>query len=582
MLTSKERIHLQVRKYLPKGFKVTSWEKLESILKELAHRRISNVRELERWILDRSEVDAAVTEHFGWKYINFTKDTKDTNAADAYKYYITEIAPNVSIYEHQLNMKLISSSSLPNLYDQRYSIYVRNICSKVKLYDDKNTELEPKINLGIKAYKNIFAKFTVKIEGQEYTLKQANKELESNDRTHREQVYRKMHETIEQDRADLDDIFDDMVKCRHQMALHAGLNDYRTFRFKELQRFDYSIDDCLDFHESIRIEILPIVSQMYERRKNILGVEHLRPWDLNVDILGEPPLQPFRDTDDLIDKSIETLSKLKGFFGDCLRMMRQKGHLDLEIRAGKHGGAYQMPLMETKIPYIFRNVTQSISDVRGVLHESGHAIHSFLMKDYKLVSSKLVPAETAELAAMTMELLAMEHWGAFFNNSNELCRAKIWLLENILKLLPWIAIIDKFQHWIYTHPEHTQEERYETWLNINKAFTPSVVDYQGVENELKLSWFRQVHIFEVPFYYIEYGMAQLGAISIWKNYRENREQTIEQFIEALKLGNSKSIREVYQRAGIKFNFSRTYVHDIARFLQEELSKLYATLQSESV
>ncbi len=574
MIATAKYPSLQVRRYLPKSFKVTTWAELEPLLEELLHRDIQDARDLERWILDRNEVESAIAEDFGWRYIHLTRDTKDEKAAKDYEYLVTEISPNTSMYEHQLNVKLMESPFLPELDKRRYFVYLRGIRNAVELYQEENINIATKVKIHAKEYGKIFAEMAVDMDGKRLTLQQVHTILEETNRERREQAYRKSYARMGEDAKQLDNVFDNLVELRHKIALNAGFDNYRDFKFKSLGRFDYTVEDCFDFHEAIREEIVPILSTMYERRKAALEVTELRPWDLNVDISGRAPLSPFESIDDLVHKSAKTLSALEPFFGDCLKIMRRMGHLDLGTREGKRPGGYNMPLAVTGVPFIFMNAANSVSDMRTLMHESGHAVHSFLTREYKIVASKRPPSEVAELAAMTMELLTLDYWKNFFEEAEDLRRAKIWLLENILQLLPWIATIDKFQHWIYTHPEHTQEERRLAWLAITGEFTPSTMERDDLEDCTSHAWHRQLHIYEVPFYYIEYGMAQLGAIAIWKRYCEVGRQAVEDYIHALKLGYSRPIKEVYQTAGIEFNFSKDYVKGLAQFIQEELSKLY--------
>jgi oligoendopeptidase F len=292
-----------------------------------------------------------------------------------------------------------------------------------------------------------------------------------------------------------------------------------------------------------------------------------------VDPTGDQPLRPFQTIEELVKKSTTCLYKVHPEFGQTLEIMSELGHLDLDSRPGKRPGGYNMPLHLTGIPFIFMNATTSLSDMRTLMHEAGHAVHSRLTNHYKLKTAKRVPSEVAELAAMSMELLTMEHWDVFFEDPEELRRAKINQLEYVLKVLPWIATIDKFQHWVYTHPEHQQEDRQEAWMQIMKSFNSPTIDHSGLEHYLEHLWHKQLHIFEVPFYYIEYGMAQLGAIAIWKRYREDPESAIQDYLNALKLGYTRNVREIYQAAGIEFNFSRSYVSELGAFIKSELKAL---------
>jgi oligoendopeptidase F len=360
---------------------------------------------------------------------------------------------------------------------------------------------------------------------------------------------------------------------RHQIAQNANFENYRDYKFKALGRFDYTVEDCYNFHQSIASIICPINKELDELRKSEMGLDELRPWDTQVDPKERSPLTPFEGADELVEKSIHSLKKVNPFFSQCISTMNKMGHLDLDSRDGKRPGGYNMPLPITGAPFIFMNAAGTVKDVCTMVHESGHAVHSFLTHNLKLNSNKSVPSEVAELAAMTMELLTMDAWDVFFDNEEDLRRAKIWQLKKIINILPWIAAIDKFQHWLYTHPNHTAEERRKEWLSIHQEFGSPVVNWEGFEDYRANLWHRQLHIYEVPFYYIEYGFAQLGALAIWKNYKENPEQTVQQYINALELGYTKPIGEIYKMAGIAFNFSSEYVSELGAFVKKELSAL---------
>jgi oligoendopeptidase F len=292
-----------------------------------------------------------------------------------------------------------------------------------------------------------------------------------------------------------------------------------------------------------------------------------------VDEDGKPPLKPFSGARELIDKTVATFNQVDTFFGDCITTMDKMKRLDLESRIGKAPGGYQYPLYETDVPFIFMNAVGLHRDLVTMVHEGGHAVHSFLDKDLDLVDFKSPPSEVAELASMSMELISMEHWEVFFPDKEELKRAKRQQLESVMDALPWIAAIDKFQHLIYLKPNHTVAERYEMWSGIMKDFGSSVVNYLGIEDFLKRRWQMQLHLFEVPFYYIEYGLAQLGAIAMWRQYKQNPKQAIKNYKAALSLGYTKSIPEIYKAAGIKFDFSPAYVKELMDFVKAEYEKI---------
>lgn len=561
------------RAFVPKEFKVTTWSKLKPYFHELLHRPISSLRELEQWVKDKSELDAVVSEAFSWRYIKVTVDSSDEKAEALYQYAVQELAPKITSYEHQLNEKLVHCPFAGQLPPDQYHIFLRSVHNAVELFKEDNIALGTNIQLKSKEYVKIFSEMTIGVDGKQMTLQKASSLLEEPDRAYREAVYHKIHERLLAETEPLEGLFDHLVKMRHEMALNAGFDNFRDYKFRAMGRFDYSVESCDDFHHAIRSEIVPIVDEFNQFRLGHLGFEKLRPWDLFVDPTGDQPLRPFEDIPDLVEKSTRCLYRLHPEFGQTLEIMSELGHLDLESRKGKRPGGYNMPLHLTGIPFIFMNATNSLSDMRTLMHEAGHAIHSRLTSQYKLKTAKRVPSEVAELAAMTMELLTMEHWDIFFPDPEELRRAKIVQLEYVLKVLPWIATIDKFQHWVYTHPAHSRAERKAAWMQIMKDFNSPTIDHEGLEEYQRHLWHKQLHIFEVPFYYIEYGMAQLGAIAIWKRFREQPEEAIEDYLSALKLGYTRNIREIYEAAGIAFDFSRAYVSELGAFVKQELGQL---------
>ncbi|MDH3711626.1 MAG: M3 family oligoendopeptidase, partial [Cyclobacteriaceae bacterium] len=360
---------------------------------------------------------------------------------------------------------------------------------------------------------------------------------------------------------------------RHQAAQNADFENYRDFMFAAMGRFDYQPQDCFDFHDSVAEEVVPMLNDLAQLRQEQLEVSVLRPWDKAVDPIGRDPLKPFKDGQDLTEKTIECFKRLDPYLGECLAIMRNMGHLDLESRKGKAPGGYNYPLAEIGVPFIFMNATSTLRDLVTILHEGGHAIHSFVTRDLDLANFKSTPSEVAELASMSMELISMDHWDIYFDSPEDLRRAKREHLEQIIETLPWVATIDKFQHWIYENPQHSVPERTAHWNRIFNAFSDRVTDWEGLDENKDNLWQKQLHLYEVPFYYIEYGMAQLGAIAIWKNYKKDPQKGLKGYLNALKLGYLRSIPEIYAAADIRFDFSRDYIKELMSFVQRELESL---------
>lgn len=572
-LNSFMKLEKQKRKFLPENLVIDSWEKIEEYFLDLSKRQLNSVKELEKWMIDRSELDAVLSEDLGWRYIRMTCDTTNQALSDSYNFFISEIEPKVAPYNNEFNKKMIESKFVNELDKEKYKIYLRGVKKSIEIFREKNIPLFTEIQTETPKFGNISSKMTVEMEGKEITLQMAANYLKSPNRDIRKEAFDKVQNRRAQDRNDLDDLFTKLLKLRNQVAENAQHKNFRDYMFDALGRFDYSVQDCFNFHESIEKEIVPIAENFDKERKKEMQLDALRPWDMDVDTTGKPPIKPFQTGEELTQKSIECFSKVRPFYGECLKVMNEMKHLDLESKKGKAPGGYNYPLYESGVPFIFMNSVGSLRDLVTMVHEGGHAIHSILTRDLELTDFKNIPSEVAELASMSMELISMEHWDVFFSDEEELKRAKREHLEDVLSTLPWIATVDKFQHWIYENPNHSIKEREDAWVKIFKQFSSSVVDWSGYEEAFARRWQNQLHIFEVPLYYIEYGMAQLGAIAMWRNYKQNPKKALDGYEAALKLGYTKSISEIYSSANIKFDFSREYVKELAEFVKGELNKL---------
>ena len=561
------------RNFLPKKLSIDSWNTLAPFYEALKTRPINSKNDLEKWLKDRSELEAFVGEDVGWRYIKMNIDTTDEQLEKSFNFFVNEIEPKIAPYENSFNQKLIQSSFLDELDTETYFVYLRAIKKEMEIYRDENIPLKTQLTEEAQQYGAISAKMTIEIDGKTNTLQQASIYLKSTDRKLREEVYKKIAQRRLQDAQKLDDLFTSLIKKRQQLALNTGYENYRDYMFAEMGRFDYTKQDCFDFHNSIAKEIVPVINQFDENRKTKLKVTSLKPWDKMVDVDGKSPLQPTQSGAELMDKTIACFHNIHPYFGQCMETMKEMKHVDLESKVGKAPGGFNYPLNESGVPFIYMNSVGSQRDMITMLHEGGHAVHSFLSHPLALTAFKDVPSEVAELASMSMELISMDFWDVFYTNEEELKRAKREQLEGVLNTLPWVATIDKFQHLLYENPTHTLMQRKEIWKNIMDEFSSSVVDWSDCEDEKTYYWQKQLHLFEVPFYYIEYGMAQLGAIAVWRNYKNNPTKAIEQYMEALKLGYTKPIAEIYATAGIKFDFSQEYIHELVTFVKSELDKV---------
>jgi oligoendopeptidase F len=558
------------RHFVPKDFTVTDWQSLEPFFKDLLERTIEARADLEKWLKDQSELEALVNEDACWRQIKMTCDTENKSLEEAFNFFFMEIQPKIQPYSDALNKKLVSHPLAKGLDAKKYFTYLRGIRKSIELFREENIPLQAELAVMQQQYGVISGKMTVAVNGEEYTLQQAAKFLESPDRKLREEVYRKINERRLEDTEALSKLYDHLIEKRNQESLNAGFSNYRDYRFKELGRFDYTAADCYKFHEAVKQHVLPLVNIIYQKKKEKLGLDTLRPWDIDAEPAGIKPLHPFKTGEELVERSIACFTRLRPFFGDCLKKMQELKHLDPESRKGKAPGGYNCPLAESGAPFIFMNAAGQMHDVTTMLHEGGHAIHSFLAHPLELNGFKEYPMEIAEVASMAMELMSMDGWDTFFTDKEDLQRAKEHQLERVITIFPWIAVIDKFQHWIYEHPAHTGEERTVTWNEILKEFRDDVIDYRGLETYRNNAWQKQLHLFEVPFYYIEYGIAQLGAVGMWMQFKENRQQAMDNYCRALALGGTKTLPKLFETAGLKFDFGPERIKVLMEFVKSQM------------
>ena len=562
-----------IRKFLGEEFELSTWESVKPFYENLVSRSIENAQDLRKFFADRSELESYLSENFAWRYIKMTCDTSDKEVKAHFDQFVSEIQPQLAEYDDILNKKTLENSYLNELTDSGFDITIRGMKKATEIFKNDNIPLFTEIQNLSSEYQATVGAMTVEIDEQVKTLQQASVLLENADRSLRESTYLKLQERRYQDHEKMDDIFNKLLKIRHQIAINAGFENFRDYSFAALKRFDYNPEACFNFHEAVAETVVPILNDLTLERKAAMKLDALRPYDKAVDTEGRPALHPFKGGEDLLNKTIECFSRMSPYLGECLRIMKRMGRLDLESRVGKAPGGYNYPLEETGFPFIFMNASSLMRDVITMLHEGGHAVHSIVTKDLALNTFRNFPSEVAELASMSMELISMDNWDVYFDNEDELKRAKIQHLEDIISTLPWVATVDKFQHWIYENPTHTIPERTVAWLRIFEQFSDSVTDWSGLEKYKATIWHKQLHIFELPFYYIEYGIAQLGAIGVWKNYKQNPEKGLEGYLNALKLGYTKPMGEIYAAANIPFDFSKNHIAALMDFVRVELAVL---------
>ncbi|HZF01931.1 MAG TPA: M3 family oligoendopeptidase [Methylomirabilota bacterium] len=561
------------RKFVPEKIDLGDWPQIAPLFDQLEKRaaQIKIVAELENWLLDWSELNAALDEESSRRYIAMTCHTDNADAEKAYLHFVEKVEPQLKPRQFALEKIYVAHPQREKLSQERFHIFDRDIKNHVELFRQENVPLETEEAKLSQQYQKLSGALTVNFRGEEKTLVQMGRYLEEPDRALRREAWELVAKRRLQEVDKFDEIFDQQIKVRQQIAMNAGFENYRDYIFRRMGRFDYTPDDCTQFHEAVAQEIVPIVRELHAQRREQLKLEKLRPWDLSVDPLNRPPLKPFAQVGEMVSRTQKIFNSLDGELARGFKQMDDLKLLDLDNRKGKAPGGYQSTLAESRLPFIFMNAIGLQRDVETILHEAGHAFHALATRDEDLYPYRSAPIEFCEVASMSMELLGNEFIEEFYSAADAK-RARRVHLEGIVGVFPWIATVDAFQHWIYTNPNHTRAERAAAWMNLMNRFGGDV-NWTGWEKARANLWHRQLHIFIHPFYYIEYGIAQLGALQVWANSKRDKAAALNDYKKSLELGGSRPLPELFQAAGCQFEFSEKTIRPLAKMLREELKKL---------
>ena len=561
------------RQFVPANINLGSWKELNPLFKKLEEQldTSSTADNLEQVILNWEELSAAIAEEGSKRYIAMTCQTEDKDAEKAYLEFVEKIEPEEKKCNFLLSKKLTKHPQCKDLKNQRYEVFLRDTALQVELFRSENVTLETETSKLGQKYQKIIGGLTVHFEGKEQTLIQMSRHLEGTERNYRQKAWELVANRRLEESEKIDSHIDDLAKLRNQISENAGFSNYRDYAHKRLGRFDYSPDDCISFQNAIEEEMVPLLRELQDERIQELNINELKPWDTATDPKGRPPLEPFEKVSDLIECSQSIFNQVDGNLSDWFQTMQDLDLLDLANRKGKAPGGYQCSLDESRLPFIFMNSVGVQRDVETLLHEAGHAFHSMASQNEPLHSYRHAPIEFCEVASMAMELLGSEFLEEFYN-SEEARRARINHLEGIVFVFPWIATVDAFQHWLYLNPDHSIEDRDKAWSNLIDRFGGNV-DWTHYELAKAKLWHKQLHIFLHPFYYVEYGIAQLGALQVWANYKNNKSKALNDYKAALALGGSKPLPELFKRCNIQFDLSRDTVAPMADLLRKELKAL---------
>ncbi len=556
------------REFLPVNLDLGNWEAIEPYFAKLDASDVSTLDELEKWLLQYSELSAAISQESSLRYIRMTCDTDNADLEAAYLHYVQEILPRCEPLYFELSKKFLVSPARSQLPAERYEVFTRNHQNEVELFRQSNIELQTADDTLSQQYQKLCGEQTAQFDGQDRTMPQLTKYLEETDRTTRQAAWTAATTRQLADRENMETMFDQMLELRHKMALNAGFDNFLDFQFKRLGRFDYTPADCEQFHEAVAQVIRPIRTKLLERRKQQMGLKQLCPWDLQVDAQGRAPLRPFDSSEAMVSGADKIFEAVDPRFSQDFHVLRDKSLLDLQSRKGKAPGGYQSTLDEARLPFIFMNATGRNQDLFTLLHEGGHAFHALAYRDEPIHGYRNAPIEFCEVASMGMEMMASEKLDSFYNASDA-ARARQAHLEDIVMLLPWIMRVDSFQHWLYKNPGHTRAERSAKWLELETRLGDQL-DWPVLPEWRECSWINKLHFFCVPLYYIEYGIAQLGALQLWVKYLSDSTATVADYRAALALGNSRPLPELFERAGLSFAFDEAMLRPLAEQLERNL------------
>ncbi|RCH76727.1 MAG: M3 family oligoendopeptidase [Candidatus Poseidoniales archaeon] len=562
--------------FVDDGFNPGDWDEIKPYVNKLLNRKISCSKCIEGIIRDASELSEHISEKGALLYIAMTCDTESDEKRSSFLDFVENVRPKLSEFSDSLNRRLIEHEAVKNL-PSRYDLMIRSMKNDVDIFRKENIPLGVEQTKLVTESQTINGAMTVEFNGNEYTLPEMRRFLESNERAIREGAWKAVSDRRMQDEERLSEIFDELIVIRSKIARNAGFDTYTDYMFRAMERFDYSKEDCLEFHDAIEAVCVPLMREINSQRVVSLDLDFLMPWDVNEktgvgpDLQERAPLKPFDNVGEMVEKLSTLFHNMSEDLGEKFDMLVEMDTLDLDTRKGKAPGGYQYYLQKSRVPFIFMNAAGLQGDLETMIHEAGHAFHSIYCSHLELIGERGYPIEFAEVASMSMELMTQEQWGEFYDEE-EANRAKMGHLEGVIFLLPWIATIDSFQHWIYSNPEHTREERARVWNSIRDRFG-SNMNWEEYTKFRDVSWQQQGHLFGVPFYYVEYGIAQLGALQLWRTQRKDPEKALSDYSNAMRLGNTKTLPELFTAADIKLGFDERHLSSLIQEVRTAMAEL---------
>ena len=562
----------------PAAFAKSSWDEIVPYFDDLLERSVTG-ESVEAWLRAWSRLEELVTEAAAQAMIAYTIDTSDADKEKDHLRFSTEILPKMEERSVELARRFVALGyTSPEL-----ATTLARFRTSIEIFRDANIPLFSELEELSARYQRITGSMTVEWEGVERPLPQLQPYLKSPDREVRERAFRASTQPYIEERGALAGLFDRMYELRQRAARNAGFANYRDYIFPAKFRFDYTPADCERFHEAVERTVTPAVARVMEHRRQRLGLDALRPWDLAVDPYRAAPLRPFQTVEEFVGAARRVFDQVDPVLGAQFQTMIDERLLDLDSRKGKAPGGYCETLHFRGRPFIFMNAVGLVDDVMTLLHEAGHAFHAFASHRQPLIWQRHPGSEAAELASMSMELLAAPSLALPTGYFTPEDHRRAWLehLEDVLLSLIHIAGVDAFQTWIYTSADGADAlARDEAWLRIRARFERGV-DWTGLERERVARWYRQLHIFMYPFYYIEYGIAQIGALQVWRNSLSDHRSAVARYREALALGAVRSLPDMYRAAGAKLSFDAALLGELVQLVEEQIEIIGAQLPART-
>ena len=559
------------------GLDIQLWSTYEPFYNDLLNRQLHN-GDLRPWLDDWSRLSSLIWEAGAMIYIKKSLDTTNETAEQAFLDFVNNVQPRAAVADQALKERFLATK--PETQDfSDLALTIRDMRNQADLFRDENVPLQTELAKLGNEYDKITGAMVADWQGEEKNLSQLEVLLLEPDRKVRESAWRQIMELWLAQREELNQLYMEMLDQRRQLAANADLADYRAYAFRENNRFDYTPEDCFTFHEAIEEVVVPFAGKIYEKRRQRLGLTTLRPWDVQVDSSGLPSLKPYTGQEDLIQHTLNILEEVDPVLAHHYATMADADLMDLDTRSGKALGGYCNTLPLRRQPFIFMNGVGTHDDVQTMLHEAGHAFHVFEAADLPYVWQLDSPMEFAEVASMSMELLASPYLtadnGGFYTDS-EAARARIEHLEGIVLFFPYMAVVDAFQHWVYTNPDQAADPANcdAVWAELWDRFMPGI-DYSELKDERVSGWHRKLHIFHIPFYYIEYGMAQVGALQVWQKALQDQGAAVAANRHALAQGGTKSLPELFEISGAKFRFDTPMLKDLMSLIEQTIADLEA-------